>query len=486
MTNESILPVILCGGIGSRLWPLSRTSYPKQFLSLNKNSNNTFLQETYKRLEGIKNLNEPMIICNEMHRFIVAEQLREKNISPSTIFLEPFGRNTAPAVLIAALKAIDNGDDPSLLILSADHFIKDNKKFKNVIKYGLEHSNKGNLVTFGVFPNKPETGYGYIEVERKIDQEKLLGFSINSFVEKPDLETAKKFVFSKKYFWNSGIFLFKASVIINEMKILCPEIYKFCLEAYNFSTRDLDFLRLDKERFNNCPDISLDKAVMEKTKLGIVVPMDVGWSDVGNWSSLWQESEKDIDGNILVGKVINKKVSNSYIMSNHRLVVGLGIEDLIIVETNDAVLVANKEKSQDIKGIVSLLNKKKFTEGNMHKKVFRPWGSYLSIAEDKGWQVKRINVNPGASLSLQKHNYRTEHWIIVSGTALVELEGNTKILKANESTYIPLGFKHRLSNPGKSPLILIEVQSGSYLGEDDIIRFEDNYGRKETDHNKQA
>ena len=271
MTNKSILPVILCGGIGSRLWPLSRTSYPKQFLSLNKNSNNTFLQETYKRLEGIENLHEPMIICNEMHRFIVAEQLREKNISPSTIFLEPFGRNTAPAVLIAALKAIDNGDDPSLLILSADHFIKDNKKFKNVIKYGLEHSNKGSLVTFGVSPNKPETGYGYIEVEKQIDQEELLGFNINSFVEKPDLETAKKFVFSKKYFWNSGIFLFKASVIINEMKILCPEIYKFCLEAYNFSTRDIDFLRLDKERFNYCPDISLDKAVMEKTDLGYVV-----------------------------------------------------------------------------------------------------------------------------------------------------------------------------------------------------------------------
>ena len=270
-------------------------------------------------------------------------------------------------------------------------------------------------MTFGVSPNKPETGYGYIEVEKQIDQEELLGFNINSFVEKPDLETAKKFVFSKKYFWNSGIFLFKASVIINEMKIFCPEIYKFCLEAYNFSTRDLDFLRLDKERFNNCPDISLDKAVMEKTKLGIVVPMNVGWSDVGNWSSLWQESEKDSDGNILVGKVINEKVFNSYIMSNHRLVVGLGIEGLIIIETNDAVLVANKEKSQDIKGIVSLLNKKKFTEGNIHKKVFRPWGSYLSIAEDKGWQVKELML-------IQAHPYLCKNIILEPNIGLLFLE----------------------------------------------------------------
>ena len=477
MNKNLVQPVILCGGIGSRLWPLSRTSYPKQFLSLNQNSNNTFLQETYQRLVGIDDLIQPIIVCNEMHRFIVAEQLREKDIKKSTIFLEPEGRNTAPAVLIAALKAIQKGDDPNLLVLSADHLIKDIPKFQNVIKYGLRYSSKGKLVTFGVYPNKPEIGYGYIRVDSQIDNEDIKAFSISSFVEKPDLETAKTFVSSQNYFWNSGIFLFKASAIINEMKTLCPEIYKFCLETFNHCTKDLDFLRLDKEYFSNCPNISIDKAVMEKTNLGMVISMNVGWSDVGNWSSLWQESRKDNDGNILIGKVINKNVSNSYIMSNHRLVVGLGLEDLIIIETNDAVLVASKEKSQDIKGIVSFLKEKKFTEGNTHKKVFRPWGSYLSIAEDERWQVKRINVNPGASLSLQRHKFRTEHWIVVSGTAKVELEGSEKLLRENESTFIPLGFKHRLSNPEKYPLILIEVQSGSYLGEDDIERFEDKYGR---------
>ena len=477
MKNKKIQPVILCGGVGSRLWPLSRTSYPKQFLSLNQDSNNTFLQETYERLIGLRNLFDPIIICNEMHRFIVAEQLREKKINASSIFLEPFGKNTAPAVLIAAFKALENDNDANLLVLSADHFIKDKKKFKEVIEFGAEYSQKGNLVTFGVCPDSPETGYGYIKVNSVLDVNVLKGLKIESFVEKPDLQKAKEFLTSKKYLWNSGIFIFKASVIINEVKRLSPEIYSSCLKSFRNATSDLDFLRLNAEQFNNCPNISLDKAVMEKTNLGIVIPMNVGWSDVGNWKSLWSQSKKNSDRNILSGKVITDKVFDSYIMSNSRLVVGLGLENLIIIETNDAILIANKDKSQDIKKIVSILNKKNFEEGRIHKKVFRPWGSYMSIAEDAGWQVKRINVKPGASLSLQKHRFRTEHWIVVSGTAKVQIENNSSILKENESTYIPLGFKHRLSNPGDIPLILIEVQSGSYLGEDDIERFDDYYGR---------
>ena len=477
MKSKKILPVILCGGSGSRLWPLSRRSFPKQFLTLNFTEGFSLLQRTQKRIKNIENILEPILICNEEHRFIVAEQMRKLKVKPSAIILEPFARNTAPAIAIAAIKALEIYHDPNLLILSSDHQIDNEEKFSLVIEKALEYSEKNSLVTFGIVPTSPEVGYGYIKSKDELDEKQIKGSQIVCFIEKPDKINAEIFIKDDRFTWNSGIFMFKASVILEELRKHEPKILDYCEKSLEHNHIDLEFKRLKKEFFKKCSNISIDKAVMEKTKKGTVIPLDVGWSDLGSWSSIWDISEKDIEGNVNIGKVKTIDSKNNYLRSENRLVVGIGLENLIIVETNDAILVANKERSQDIKGIVSLLNKKKFPEANTHKKVFRPWGSYLSIAEDKGWQVKRVNVNPGASLSLQKHNYRTEHWIIVSGTALVELEGNKKILKANESTYIPLGFKHRLSNAGKCPLILIEVQSGSYLGEDDIIRFEDNYGR---------
>ncbi len=478
MLDDFIVPVVLCGGSGTRLWPLSRPSYPKQFLSLIQEKDNTFLQETVTRLSGLKNLLAPLIICNQEHRFIVAEQMRAKEIIPRSIILEPHGRNTAPAVIISALKTIEQGEDPHLLVLSSDHLIKNEDTFRKVVQNGISFSRNGQLVTFGIPPISPETGYGYIEAHRVFDEKNDLGLKINKFIEKPDLKRAKKFLQDKRYLWNSGIFLFKASTILREIKKYAPEVLSSCEKSLKKGYKDLEFMRLDKDSFSECPDISIDVAVMEKTNQGIVMPMQVGWNDLGNWDSLWKESKKDKEGNTISGKVYLNKVSNTFVKGENRLIVCSGIDNLIIIETNDAVLVMKKEFSQDLKEIVKKLNEDNIPEANMHKKVFRPWGSYLSIADDKGWQVKKINVNPGASLSLQKHKFRTEHWIVVSGIALVELEGEKKILKENQSTYIPLGFKHRLSNPGKQPLVLIEVQSGSYLGEDDIIRYDDNYGRR--------
>ncbi len=478
MNKNKILPVILCGGSGTRLWPLSRSSYPKQFLALNENSKNTFIQDTFERLIGLNNLIKPLIICNEEHRFIVAEQMREISIEPLSIFLEPFGRNTAPAITIAALKALEDGQDPHLLILSADHFIKDEEKFRQIIEKGIVYSEKGGIVTFGVPPNSPETGYGYIETENQFEGLSNIGIPIIRFTEKPNKEKAKEMISTGRFLWNSGIFLSKASIIVKEIKKFRPDVYEACINSLSECKKDLNFWRIGIDPFLNCPNISFDIAVMEKTKLGIVFPMEVGWSDVGSWNSLWRESKKDDNGNSKFGNVIAEKSENCFLLSSNRLIVALGIRDLIVVETNDALFVGIKEKDQDVKKIVSDLKKQNIQEANFHNKGFRPWGNYQSIEKGINWQVKRIQVNPKCSLSLQKHKFRTEHWIVVSGEAFVEIDNKTKILKENESIFIPLGSKHRLSNKTDKILVIIEVQSGSYLGEDDIIRLEDNYGRK--------
>ena len=478
MNTNKILPVILCGGSGTRLWPLSRSSYPKQFLALNENSKNTFIQETYERLNGLKNLIKPLIICNEEHRFIVAEQMREKNIEPLSIFLEPFGRNTAPAITIAALRALEDGQDPNLLILSADHFIKNNEKFRKIIEKAIQYSENGAIVTFGVPPFSPEIGYGYIETEDQFEDLPNSGIPILRFVEKPDEHKAREMISTGRFLWNSGIFLSKASVITKEIKKFRPDLYKACINSFKGCQKDLNFSRLDTEPFLNCPNISFDIAVMEKTKLGMVFPMEVGWSDVGSWNSLWKESKKDKNGNSKFGNVILDKTENCFLLSSNRLIVALGIKDLIVVETNDALFVGNRESDQDVKKIVSNLKKQNIQEANFHNKGFRPWGDFLSIESGENWQVKRIEVKPKSSLSLQMHKHRAEHWIVVSGEAFVEIDDKELILLENQSTFIPLGSKHRLSNKKNKPLVIIEVQSGDYLGEDDIIRFNDKYGRK--------
>ena len=478
ITDTTIIPVILSGGSGTRLWPLSRESYPKQFLALDSRTKKTLLQKTYERLIGLEGLENPILICNEDHRFIVAEQFREINTNPQAIILEPEGRNTAPAIAVAALQAISLGKDPLLLILAADHLIENIGEFKKVIKSAKSYANQGRLVTFGIVPTSAETGYGYIEAKESPNREnQIIGSEINKFIEKPNKEIAKKLIQDSRYTWNSGMFLFKASSIINELEKFSPEIINYCKIAIEKDVLDLDFLRLESESFKKCPKISIDIAVMEKTKLGTVLPLNVGWSDIGSWKSLWDISKKNIDGNYINGRVITEKTKNCYLKSEQRIVVGIGIENLIVVDTCDAVLVANRDQSQNIGKIVKNLNSSDFPEVKMHKKIYRPWGNYTTIGEGNRWLAKLIEVNPNASLSLQMHNYRAEHWVVVNGQALVEKNGEKQLLSENESTFIPLGCKHRLSNPGTIKLELIEVQSGTYLDEEDIIRFEDSYGR---------
>ena len=478
-SNEKnrIIPVILCGGSGSRLWPLSRGSFPKQFLSILPNKKHSLLQETLERLNGIKNLERPILICNEEHRFIVAEQMREINIKPLHIILEPFGRNTAPAIAIAALKSLEDYQNPNLLILSSDHHINENKKFHAAVKKGVEFAENGRLVTFGVVPTSPDIGFGYIESDNPFNVKQLEGLNIKRFIEKPELDTAKKLFKNKKFTWNSGIFAFKAKTILSELKIFNPKIINFCQESIKNKSYDLDFLRLEKSSFKNCPNISIDYAVMEKTKLGTVVPLDAGWSDIGSWNSAWKLSDKDKAGNVKEGKVHLKDSVNCFMRGENRLIVGLGLKDLIVIETNDAILIANRNDDQKVKEIVEELKIKGFKEGINHSKTYRPWGYYLSVLKEDRWQVKLILVKPGEKLSLQMHYHRSEHWVVVSGTALVEIDGKASTLGENESAYIPLRSIHRLSNPGRIPLLLIEVQSGSYVGEDDIKRIKDSYGR---------
>ena len=473
-----IIPVILSGGTGSRLWPLSRETYPKQYINLNEKNNFSLLQNTYLRLKGLNNLMPPIIISNQEQRFIVAEQMREINVKPHSILLEPIGKNTAPAVALAALKAIDKNNDPTLLVLSSDHKIEDEENFREVIEKGLFHSNKERLVTFGITPNGPETGYGYIKSYQELSEDNLAS-RIEKFIEKPNLELANKFIKDKHYVWNSGIFLFKASVFLKELEKFEPNIVRTCSKALKAGIKDLDFFRIDKEVFEKCPNKPIDIAVMEKTNLGSVLTLKAGWADIGSWKAVWENSKKDDMGNALKGKVIIEDTKNCYLRSENRLIVGINLNGLIVVETNDAVLISNKDSTQKVKQIVKFLNKSNLKEGKNNKISYRPWGNFTSIEEGISWQVKRLEIKPKASISLQMHKHRSEHWIIVSGTAKIEIDDKVSLLKKNESTYIPLGSKHRLSNPDIIPLILIEVQSGSYLGEDDIVRFEDIYGRSD-------
>ncbi len=480
MKSNPIVPIILAGGSGSRLWPLSRKSYPKQYLSLLE-KDNTLLQITYKRIKDLDNLINPIIICNEEHRFIVGDQMRKIKIDPLSIILEPFGRNTAPAIAIAALKAVEHFKEediePILLILSSDHHIEDINKFQNSLKQGIEESKKGNLIIFGVVPTYPATGFGYIETKISPKGQNIIARKVESFIEKPDSKIAKSLFDKKNFLWNSGMFVFKATDIIREIRSYASYIIENCIESLKNSSKDLDFLRLDSKSFKKCPDVSIDIAVFEQTRKAFVLPLDCGWDDIGSWESLWNLSKKDQNGNSLSGRIVAQNTRNSLIKSGERLIVTLGIEDAIIIDTKDALLVAKRENAQEVKELVKTLDREGYSEGKEHKLTHRPWGHYLSIQEGSNWQIKRIEVYPGAALSLQMHKYRSEHWIVVQGTAKVEIDKDVKIIAQNESTFIPLGSKHRLSNPGKEQLILIEVQSGNYLGEDDIIRFDDIYGR---------
>lgn len=475
----SLVPIILSGGSGTRLWPLSRELYPKQLLPLV--GKGTMLQETLARVGGIEDVGAPIIVCNESHRFLVAEQMLQSGVQPQAILLEPVGRNTAPAVAIAAMAAVADlpsngkaGSDPVLLILPADHVIQDVAAFHNAVSIGRQAAEQGKLVTFGVVPTKPETGYGYIRRAEAAGP----AFPIAQFVEKPDLATAQKYLDSREYFWNSGMFMFRASTLLDEMRSLAPEIYQACTQAFTTAKRDLDFTRLPAKEFGACPSDSFDYAVMEKTQHGMVVPLDAGWSDVGSWSALHAAIPGDKDGNVSIGDVLTSDSHGCYLQSTSRLVAAVGLKDHVVVETKDAVLIAPKDRVQDVKELVNQLKKQGRYETSLHREVFRPWGSYDSIDSGDRFQVKRLTVKPGACMSLQLHHHRAEHWIVVAGTARITRGEETFLLEENQSTYIPLGTKHRIENPGKITLHMIEVQSGTYLGEDDIVRFEDRYGRE--------
>ncbi|MCT0230914.1 mannose-1-phosphate guanylyltransferase/mannose-6-phosphate isomerase [Synechococcus sp. CS-1324] len=478
-----LVPVILCGGTGTRLWPLSRATYPKQYWPLAGDGDETLLQQTQQRLEGLTNLAAPLLICNEDHRFIVAEQMRQIGVDPAAILLEPIGRNTAPAIAVAALHASARGEDPLLLILAADHVIRDAARFRATVEAGRDAAEAGRLVTFGIVPTAPETGYGYIEAVEPLKVGEAGGVPspqpIARFVEKPDPATAERFIATGRFTWNSGMFLFRASSILAELERLAPELVSCCRSALDHDSADLEFLRLEREAFANCANVAIDVAVMERTSLGSVLPLEAGWSDVGSWNALWETADQDAAGNVLRGRVISEGSRNCYLRSEHRLVVGLGVDDLVVVETDDAVLVAHRDRAQEVKTIVRQLEAVGAAEGKAHRRIYRPWGYYDGVVEGERWQVKKIQVKPGACLSLQMHHHRAEHWIVVRGTAVVEKNGVEELVGENESTYIPLGARHRLSNPGKIPVELIEVQSGPYLGEDDIVRFEDRYGRSD-------
>lgn len=463
-----ICPVILSGGSGSRLWPLSREYYPKQLLALT--GKRTLLQETGHRLDGIENVLSPIIVCNEEHRFLVAEQLREVEVFPSSIILEPVGRNTAPALALAAISLLEKGEDPVMLVMPADHIITDIAAFQSVVKEGAKLAAEGRLVTFGIVPDSPATGYGYIE--------KGDGTNVDAFVEKPGLETAKTYVESGDYLWNSGLFMLKASVWMEELHRFRSDIAVAIEKAFKKGKEDQDFFRAERELFKQCPSDSIDYAVMERTDRASVLPLAAGWSDIGAWSSLWEVSQQDNSGNVLEGDVIAQNTKDTMVIAQHRVVATVGVENMIVVETPDAVLVCHKEQAQHVKEIVARLKDGNRTEHQIHRKVYRPWGSYEGIDVGERFQVKHLTVKPGAALSLQSHKHRAEHWVVVSGKAKVTRGEEVLELGENESTYIPVGMKHRLENPGKTTLEIIEVQSGSYLGEDDIIRFEDRYDRE--------
>lgn len=469
-----LFPVIMAGGSGSRLWPLSRQLNPKQFLPL-VDAKLSMLQATIQRLTGLE-VARPCLICNEEHRFLVAEQLRQLNTQSARIILEPVGRNTAPAIALAALQALQEADDPTLLVLAADHVIQDVEAFHRSVEASIPLAEDGKLVTFGIVPTHPETGYGYIERGEKAGE---CGFGVARFIEKPDYATAVEYLSDGNFLWNSGMFMFRAQRYLDELERFNPAIFTACCDAMAAGRRDLDFIRVDAKAFASCPADSVDYAVMEKTADAVVMPLDAGWSDIGSWSALWDISNKDQDGNVLKGDVIAHSTANTYIHSDHRLVATVGVSDLVIVETKDAVLVAHKDKVQDVKKIVERINADGRNECKNHREVYRPWGVYDSVDNGERYQVKRITVKSGAKLSVQMHHHRAEHWIVVSGTAKVTNGDRTYLVTENQSTFIPVGQVHSLENPGVIPLELIEVQSGSYLGEDDIVRLEDKYGRVE-------
>lgn len=471
----AIIPVVMAGGSGTRLWPLSRQLYPKQFLPLL--GDDTMLQETYGRLRAL-DTQPALFVCGESHRFIVAEQLRSTGCDPAMILLEPEGRNTAPAVALAACYALEHageGDDPVLLVLAADHAIQDVDAFQAAVIAALPFAEQGKLVTFGIVPSTPETGYGYIKCGDLVGNGPAK--IVSRFVEKPAKVLAEQYLTEGGYLWNSGMFLFSARRYLDELQAHSPEILSVCQKAMSSASIDSDFLRPDKDIFLDCPADSIDYAVMEKTPDAVVVPMDCGWSDVGSWSALWAESEKDLCGNTLKGDVMALDTHDSFIQADRKLIATVGLRDVVIIESDDAILVADKNRVQEVKNIVDQLREEKRSEAEAHRKVFRPWGYYDAIENGERFQVKRILVKPGGRLSLQMHHHRAEHWVVVSGTALVTKGEATFLLSENESTFISIGETHRLENPGSIPLEIIEVQSGGYLGEDDIIRFEDIYKR---------
>jgi mannose-1-phosphate guanylyltransferase/mannose-6-phosphate isomerase len=473
-----LIPVILSGGAGTRLWPLSRELYPKQLLALT--GERTMIQQTVLRLEGLSAA-APVVVCNEAHRFLVAEQLRQLGVDPQAIVLEPMGRNTAPAIALAAHAALKKAGpkaagDPLLLVLPADHVIRDVPAFHQAVHAAVGAAQAGQLATFGIVPKTPETGYGYIqrgEASGPVHR-------IARFVEKPSAALAQDFVASGEYYWNSGMFLFGARRYLEELERLAPQIASACAEAFGAAKADLDFTRIDKELFQACPADSIDYAVMEKTSQAVVVPLSAGWSDVGSWAALHEASESDANGNVSRGDVICDDSEGCYLYSESRLVAAVGLKDHVVVETKDAVLVAPRSRVQDVKKLVFKLKERGRYEHSLHREVFRPWGSYDSIQNGPRFQVKCLKVKPGAVLSLQLHHHRAEHWIVVSGTARITRGNEVFLLEENQSTYIPIGERHRIENPGKIPLHIIEVQSGSYLGEDDIVRLEDHYGRQGT------
>jgi mannose-1-phosphate guanylyltransferase/mannose-6-phosphate isomerase len=467
-----IIPVILSGGSGTRLWPLSRKEYPKQYLPLA--GDNTMLQETILRLNGLDNLTDPIIICNVGHRFLVAEQCQQIGIINPTILLEPVGRNTAPAIAAAVLQSLKDSDDSTLLVLSADHIIQDIEAFHAAINIANQQAQSGKLATFGIVPTDANTGYGYIKASHKnIDG----AYKVEEFVEKPDLKTAEFYLDQGNYLWNSGMFTFKADVLIDELTTHSSDIVNSVNNAINNATQDLDFIRLDKQAFESSPYDSIDYALMEKSDNVVVVPLDAGWSDVGLWSALYDIGTKDSNGNVIQGDVFTKETINTYINANHHMVATIGVQDLVIVDTPNATLIATKDKAQEVKSIVESLQADGRDEGTMHRKFYRPWGWYDSIEMGEHFQVKRLHVNPGAKLSLQMHHKRAEHWVVVSGTATAINGEDVLTLKEGDSTYIPIGVVHCLENKTNEQLEIIEVQSGTYLGEDDIVRFEDIYGR---------
>jgi mannose-1-phosphate guanylyltransferase/mannose-6-phosphate isomerase len=480
---QPLVPIVLSGGSGTRLWPLSRQKYPKQLLSFI--GEDSLLQATLRRMEGLTDIEfgAPLVVCNEEYRFVIAEQLRLMG-TKGNILLEPVGRNTAPALTLAALAAMREGSDPVLLVMPADHVIADVPRFQMAVRAGMTLAGDGAVVTFGITPDSPETGYGYIEAGESLGTG---GASrIARFVEKPDRATAQTYLEAGSYFWNSGLFMMKASVWLAAIDTCRPDISTACRAAWEKGVADGDFLRVNKEEFLHCPSDSIDYAVMERLAhddslpTGVFIPLSAGWSDVGSWDSLWQVLPKDDQGNVSQGDVLLNDCRNVLALSEHRLVACVGMEDMVVIETPDAILVAHMNKTQHVKKIVDDLKREGRPESELHRKVFRPWGWYDGVDSGERFQVKRIVVKPGASLSLQMHHHRAEHWVVVHGTAQVTRGDTTYLVSENESTFIPLGTRHRLQNPGCVPLEMIEVQSGSYLGEDDIVRFEDVYGRKES------